>query len=207
MSNKFVFDCSICDTKCDGISLGKYIFENDAAYSERKENIIINQINSIADYKAEKCTLDGYPDILVKHIPTNSIFYIEIKAQRRTFMSVRKKLPNSDLCPSETIACNLSDLLRYIDIAQKDKCKIFVLWCLENRPCIVRPGSTKYYYQSIDELAKIYNKYTDARRFRRKSGDGDYVDGQHKGVVVNYHFSLNEFLDVHLSELLKKGIS
>jgi hypothetical protein len=29
-------------------------------------------------------------------------------------------------------------------------------------------------------------------RFRRASGYGDVVNGVHKGVVVNYHFSLEE---------------
>jgi len=41
-------------------------------------------------------------------------------------------------------------------------------------------------------LEKIYNTAKDKRRFRRKSGKGDIVDGIHKGVVVNYHFSLKE---------------
>ncbi len=204
--NKFIFDCTKCDTPCDGISKGTYIFENDVDYSERKENMIINQINTLPDYKAEKCTKEGYPDILVQHIPTSNIFYIEIKAQRRTFMSVKRILPDADLEPSETLACNLSDLLRYIDIRKETKDKIFVLWCLENRPCIVQEGKTNYYYQDIDELEKIYNKYTDKRRFRRESGRGDVVNGQHKGVVVNYHFSLNEFIEMHLLELLKKGV-
>ena len=33
------------------------------------------------------------------------------------------------------------------------------------------------------------------RRFKRRSGYGDVVNGKHKGVVVNYHFSLNELDD------------
>ena len=204
--NKFVFDCSTCPTHCDGISKGVYIFENDVDYSERKENMIINQINTIPDFKAEKCEIDGYPDILVEHIPTSKVFYIEIKAQRRTFMSVKKMLPEADLEPSETLACNLSDLLRYIEIRKQTHTKIFVLWCLENRPCIVEPGKTNYYYQDIDMLETIYNTYQEKRRFRRESGRGDVINGQHKGVVVNYHFSLNEFIEMHLLELLEKGL-
>lgn len=204
--NNFIFDCSKCHTPCDGISKGVYIFENDVDYSERKEKMIIKQINTLSDFKAEKCTKEGYPDILVENLSTSKIFYIEIKAQRRTFMSVKKILPDADLEPSETLACNLSDLLRYVEIRKQTHEKIFVLWCLENRPCIVDDGKTNYYYQDIDELEKIYNRYKDKRRFRRESGRGDVVNGQHKGVVVNYHFSLNEFIEMHLLELLKKGV-
>ena len=63
-----------------------------------------------------------------------------------------------------------------------------------------------FFYQEIDILADILKRYGDKRRFRRESGYGDVVNGQHKGVVVNYHFSLNEFLKMHLLEILKKGI-
>ena len=57
--NKFIFDCSKCHNPCDGVSKGTYIFENDTDYSERKEKMIINQINTLPDYRAEKCTKDG----------------------------------------------------------------------------------------------------------------------------------------------------
>lgn len=48
-TNKYIFDCSNCPTPCDGVSKGTYIFENDVDYSERKEKMIINQINSLTD--------------------------------------------------------------------------------------------------------------------------------------------------------------
>ena len=35
-------------------------------------------------------------------------------------------------------------------------------------------------------------KQLNQRKFRRKSGEGDEVDGKHLGVTVNYHFSLKE---------------
>lgn len=205
-TNQYVFDCSNCPTQCDGISKGTYIFKSDVEYSEHKEQLIINQINNRPDFKAEKCEKDGYPDILVTHIPTSKTFYIEIKAQRRTFMAVKKYLPEADLVPSETVACNLSDILRYIEIRRASHEKIFVMWCLENRPCIVEDGKTNYYHQDLDELERIYNAYHNKRRFRRESGQGDYVNGKHKGVVVNYHFSLNELIPSHLLEILNKGI-
>ena len=142
-------------------------------------------------YHAKKCDLPGYPDIEVQ--VGNKKFYIEIKAQRRTFMAVQRILPNANLVPSETLALNLSDLMRYFEIENNDNVNVYLMWCLENRPCIVEQGQTRYFYQSAKELKELYSKYQDARRFRRKSGYGDVVNGQHKGVVVNYHFSLEEF--------------
>ena len=39
------------------------------------------------------------------------------------------------------------------------------------------------------------NDINNFRKFKRASGKGDIVDGVHKGVLVNYHFSLNELLE------------
>lgn len=207
MNNKFVFDCSACPTRCDGKSKGVYIFMNDVDYSEHKEQQVIAQINTVEGYVAKKCEQDGYPDVEVLHKPTGKIFYIEIKAQRRTFMSVKRILPEGGLEPSETLALNLSDLLRYFEIKRTTGKPVFILWCLENRPCIVPEGKTYYYYQNIEKLEAIYDIVRDKRRFRRESGRGDVVNGQHKGVVVNYHYSLNELKELHILQLLKEGIA
>ena len=52
-----------------------------------------------------------------------------------------------------------------------------------------------YFHQNIQELEKIrLNDKNNSRKFRRASGIGDVVNGQHKGVLVNYHFSLNELI-------------
>ena len=204
--NKFVFDCNSCSERCDGKSKGVYIFENDVEYSENKENQIIGQINCIDGFLASKCTQEGYPDIEILHKPSGKTFYVEIKAQRRTFMSVKRILPDGGLEPSETLALNLSDLLRYFEIRKTLGKPVFILWCLENRPCIVPNGKTYYYYQDFDVLEKIYAEVGDTRKFRRESGFGDVVNGRHKGVVVNYHFSLNELKELHILELLKEGI-
>lgn len=204
--NKFLFDCSVCPTRCDGISKGIYNFISDVEYSENKENQIIDLINSFDGFHAQKCELEGYPDIEVYHIQSNKRFFVEIKAQRRTFMSVKRILPDGGLEPSETLALNLSDLLRYFDIQKEENVPIFILWCLENRPCIVPDGETYFYYQDTRVLEDIYKSILDKRRFRRESGRGDYVNGQHKGVVVNYHFSLNELDELIIEELLRRGI-
>ena len=118
-------------------------------------------------------------------------------------MSVEKILPESNLKPSETLALNLSDLLRYFEISKETQYPIFILWALMNRPCIVPDGKIKLYYQNIDRFKEIYNLYGDKRRFRRKSGNGDVVNGVHKGVVVNYHFSLSELKPFTVQDLLQ----
>lgn len=204
--NKYLFDCVNCSTRCDGVSKGVYNFMSDVEYSENKENQIIDLINTYDGFRAKKCELEGYPDIEVYHYPSNRHFYVEIKAQRRTFMSVKRILPDGGLEPSETLALNLSDLLRYFEIQKEVREPIFILWCLENRPCIVPDGETYFYYQDTRVLEDIYNVVLYKRRFRRESGRGDYVNGQHKGVVVNYHFSLNELDELNIEELLRRGI-
>lgn len=183
--------CENCITKCDGISKGVYNFKNDVAFSEFFEQKIIDLLNSCG-YNARKTTEEGYPDIVVCNELNKPLFYIEIKVQRRTFMSVKRILPNADLEPYETLALNLSDLLRYFSLKNEGK-HIYILWVLLNRPCLLKGKDHLFYFQSIGKLEKVYNKYGERRKFRRKSGYGDVVNGVHKGVVVNYHFSVNEF--------------
>jgi hypothetical protein len=192
-----IFDCSVCHTRCDGASKGKYIFENDTAFSEKYENEIIAKINSSGRFTAAKCKQAGYPDIAVSNPAGKIVSYIEIKVQRRTFMSVKKIIPKSNLSPSETVALNLSDLLRYFEIQKDTTIPTSIVWVLLNRPCITNRAEYSYYFQTIDVLERIYNAKRDERRFRRKSGEGDVVDGIHKGVTVNYHFSLNELRPWH----------
>ncbi len=186
----YIYDCNNCPTRCDGISKKKYIFTNDVEFAEQQENIIINKLIE-KGFQASKCQKDGYPDIVIKK-NQKIVSYLEVKAQRRTFMSVKKILPDADLLPSETIALNLSDLQRYIEIYHKEKVPLSIIWVLQHRPCIVPEDKSLYFYQKIKVLENIYRKYGAKRRFRRKSGKGDVVNGEHKGVVVNYHFSLRE---------------
>ena len=187
----FVYNCKVCPTPCDGVSKLKYTFEKDATFSEVYENKLIDYINSSTNFKAKKTTLKGYPDIEVED-NLGSIFYIELKVQQRTFMSVEKYIPQSGLKQSETIALNLSDLKRYFELERDHGIVIFIFWVVLNRPCIVPLHKEHYYYRLASELKPIWEKEQDNRRFRRKSGEGDIVEGEHKGVTVNYHFSLNE---------------
>jgi predicted nucleic-acid-binding protein len=190
--SEFVFECAKCHTRCDGVSKGFYLFEDDASFSEEYEQIIINHINATGRYFAAKCEVPGYPDIEVRDSENNVHRYLEVKVQQRAFMSIEKYLPQSRLKPSETVALNLSDLLRYFKIQKASQIKTVIVWVLKNRLCIVERDRLKLYFQTSEELEKVYQRHTAERTFRRRSGEGDVVDGVHKGVTVNYHFSLQE---------------
>ena len=187
----FVFNCKVCPTRCDGVSKMSYVFENDAKFSEPYEQQLINYINQSTPFKASKTTEKGYPDIEVVN-RAGQKFYIEVKVQRRTFMTVENILPQSGLKPSETVALNLSDLLRYFDLEESQHVPIFIFWVLLNRPCILGNEQAQFYYRLASELKPIWETENNKRKFKRKSGEGDEVDGKHLGVTVNYHFSLKD---------------
>lgn len=193
-----IYDCSSCQTRCDGKSIGVYDFEKDVNFSEAIEEQVIKQINkSNPNLFAFKTKKNGYPDIEIisKTSIDKPVCYIEIKVQSRTFMSIERILPNSNLKPSETIALNLSDLERYFEIHEKEKTDLYIVWCLKNRNCINNQNTDLYFHQNIIDLKKIRLKdTTNFRKFKRATGIGDVVNGQHKGVLVNYHFSLNELI-------------
>lgn len=194
-----VFDCDVCPTRCNGVTAPKFDFEKDVEFSEAIENSLIKFFNSnYPQLSFTKTTAAGYPDIEVRGKSSGKLLYlVEVKAQSRTFMNVAKRLPGSGLKPSETMALNLSDLERYVQVSHETNIPVYLVWCLLQRPCITGTGisNKKYYYRGLQFLKSIRERdVNDTRRFRRASGDGDVVNGQHKGVVVNYHFSLNELL-------------
>lgn len=190
--NSYIFDCITCKTRCDGKSKGIYNFATDVEFAEEQEELVITKINKNPNYFARKCKEAGYPDIEIFNKNSELMYYLEIKAQRRTFMSVERILPNSKLKPSETLALNLSDLKRYFEIEKQTKIPTSILWVLMNRSCMVKKSEKRFFYQKTTILKKIYESNSLSRKFRRKSGKGDVVGGIHKGVVVNYHFSINE---------------
>lgn len=186
------YDCSTCPSPCDSKSKGKYIFEDDLSLSEYYEERIAQYVNSKGVYVANKSQKAGFPDVEVREKSGEVKAYIEVKAQQRTFMQVEKRLPYSRLLPSETLALNLSDLKRYFEQYDLHQKPIYIVWVLLQRPCILGANQYKLYTQKIEVLREIYEKQLNNRIFRRKSGIGDVVGGEHLGVVVNYHFSINE---------------
>ncbi len=195
---EYHFNCDTCPTRCDGKSKLQFQFGNDIAFSEKYETALIGYINRQNLFYAQKSATHEYPDLEIfkQHPPEvgECLGFIEVKVQQRTFMTVRHHLSQANLYPSETVALNQSDLERYFDIKNKTKLPLYLVWILLNRPCVLGTHSLRFFHQEADVLAKVYDSYSDKRRFRRRSGEGDIVDGMHKGVVVNYHFSLKELV-------------
>ncbi len=200
--DKYRYNCENCATPCGRISKLDYQFTQDATFSESYEQAIINALlkKNISARKTQKA---AYPDIEINGKNGEVEYYIEVKVQRRTFMSVRTILPHSNLMPSETIALNLSDLLRYIEIRKNEKKRIILMWVLVNRPCILGNNKQLIFYRQLSVLEKIYERERNKRRFRRQTGKGDIVNGEHKGVTVNYHFSLSELKEANLELIFR----
>jgi hypothetical protein len=194
----WVYHCAACPTRCDGQTVPQFDFAHDVRFAEQIEQQVMAQL--LARYPhlgVRKTTRPGYPDLELSLAgqPETCFGFLEVKGQARTFMKVAERLPTSGLAPSETIALNLSDLERYFAIQTTENRPIYLVWCLLNRPCQVAPGQSRFFHQELGPLRQI--RQADAantRRFRRRTGPGDVVDGQHRGVVVNYHFRLGELL-------------
>ncbi|MBN1310040.1 MAG: hypothetical protein JXB30_01385 [Anaerolineae bacterium] len=186
------YDCAACPTRCDGRSKSAYSFEDDVALSERAENQIRDRLLLALGLSVRKAPAraHGLPDLELARAG-QVIGRVEVKVQRRTFMSVERLLPESGLRPYETVVLNLSDLKRYIALLKSEAKPIFVIWWV-NRPCI----GEGYWGHQLEVLTELLHKYGDRRRFRRASTQSDIVDGVHKGVTVNYHFSLRELLSL-----------
>lgn len=142
------------------VSKGTYIFDHDVSFSENYEDLIIDHINSLKKYQAKKCNEDGFPDIQINNLQGNVYRYLEVKVQQRTFMKVEKYLPQSKLMPSETVALNLSDLLRYFKIEEATGVTTAIVWVLLNRACVVPANSFKLFFEQVTSL----KKYTALKR-------------------------------------------
>ena len=185
-----VFNCSICPTRCDGHSKSEYVFKDDVALSEEAEDWVLDYLATSLELVVKKTTPEsqGLPDIEV-YRNDKVAARVEVKAQGRAFMQVSRLLPESGLLPYETVALNLSDLDRYIDLQGQEGLPIFTVWRVR-RPCL----GEGYWGNDVRVLGQLLNEYGPKRRFRRASTQSDFVAGVHKGVTVNYHFSLKELL-------------
>ena len=187
-----VFDCKRCATPCDGKSKKSFDFQADTAISEIAELELSSRLNQIDLIRAQKVPDENahLPDIEIRK-NDKVIARVEVKAQGRAFMAVNRLLPNGNLLPYETVALNRSDLVRYIKNFDLEQIPTFIVWRIK-RPCI--PDA--WYGHNLEFLKKSFEKYGETRTFRRRSTNSDYVGGTHKGVTVNYHFSLKELLEI-----------
>ncbi len=187
-----VFDCNRCATPCDGTSKRSFDFQADTAISEIAELELSSRLNQIDLIRAQKVPVQRahLPDIEVLR-NDRVIARVEVKAQGRAFMAVNRLLPKGNLLPYETVALNRSDLVRYIENFDQEQIPTYIVWRVK-RPCI--PDG--WYGHNLEFLRKSFEKYGESRTFRRRSTKSDYVGGTHKGVTVNYHFSLKELLEI-----------
>jgi len=187
-----IFDCKRCATPCDGTSKRSFDFQADTAISEIAELELSSRLNQIDLIRAQKVPDESahLPDIEIRK-NDKVIARVEVKAQGRAFMAVNRLLPHGNLLPYETVALNRSDLVRYIKNFDLEQIPTFIVWRIK-RPCI--PDA--WYGHNLEFLKKSFEKYGETRTFRRRSTNSDYVDGTHKGVTVNYHFSLKELLEI-----------
>ncbi len=192
------FDCTICPTRCDGRSKRAYIFEEDVALSEAAEEWLAGHLaDALAvDVYRAPAQRHGLPDLALIR-GDRVLARVEVKAQGRAFMAVQRLLPQADLLPYETVALNLSDIKRYAAQYRLDGVPLYLIWRVK-RPCL----GEGYWGQPIGPLMAIGDRYRERRTWRRASTDSDYVDGEHRGVTVNYHFSLKELLP--LAELVEQ---
>lgn len=196
------YNCAVCRTRCDSTSKSAYIFQDDVLLSAEAEDWLTGRLSSSLAMQVRKTIAQahGLPDLeLVQN--ERVVARVEVKAQGRAFMLVQQLLPHADLRPYETVALNLSDLERYISYYQTEQIPTFIIWRVR-RPCL----GEGYWGQHIEVLQHIRNRYGSRRRFRRRSTTSDYVDGQHKGVTVNYHFSLQELVPLEQIEIALRAL-
>lgn len=190
------FDCQLCPTRCDGRSKAAYVFEEDVALSAGAEAWLAEHLAVALGVEVRSAPPQrrGLPDLELLR-DTKLLARVEVKAQGRAFMAVERLLPQADLRPYETVALNLSDIRRYAALYRAEGVPLFVVWRVK-RPCL----GEGYWGHHIEALMAVGNRYRDRRVWRRASTPSDVVDGEHRGVTVNYHFSLRELLP--LEELL-----
>ena len=106
MSVKPSVTCENCTHCCDGQSLNTYEKDEDAKRSEKVEAEIIDLINfqSHGHLVCRKSAAPGQshtePDIEIRLAgQPDVIARLEVKYQRRAFMSVKRSLPNAGLAP------------------------------------------------------------------------------------------------------------
>jgi len=198
------YDCSSCRTRCDDRSLDKYMFEADLRRSEKTEDVLRQRLEHTLRTTVLKPEgrPHGPPDLEIL-VATRVVARVEVKVQGRAFMKVQNLLPLANLRPYETVALNVPDLDNYIALHAVEKLPIYLVWYVK-RPCL----GEGYWGQALDILHDIYRHYGLKRKFVRRSGAGDVVDGRHKGETRNYHFSLQEMLPLeHVEQQLQRIVA
>ena len=198
-------DCSSCTQRCDRRTRDRHDFQADADYAGTHELELAELLSGNPGFTARKTRRREYPDIEVIDTRTGkAVCYVEVKALRRAFMSVERLLPAAGLTPPETVELNTSDLLRYVRIHHRTGKKVFVLWRISERACLTPEGGYRCFFGDVEDLILIHARTMADRTYRRRTGSGDIVNGEHKGVVVNFHYSIRELTEARPENRLRE---
>lgn len=183
--------CNICQPK----SALRYPFERDLMNSKMLVNELKKIITETTGLKCSDTDVHQNPDILVLDESNNLIARVEAKyLEGKAFMKVAQMIEDP-LQPKETLVVDEPKLKSYFDCKAQDQqtynkdIPIFIVWKYD-RPCADVGGIC--IYQEVNELHRIYNEKGASRTYRRKTGQGDYVDGRRLGVIDKFHFSITE---------------
>ena len=182
--------CGTCHL-CTANSKGVYTFSGDLASSYDLVKELISLIHSETPYHCIGPEIHKNADIRVMDDQDDLVCRIEAKMLNdKPFMKVHSFLPGHDLFPKETIVVDLPKLNHYIDRTHQEKgIPTFIVWYLGRR-CPDVGGITVF--QNVSILEQIKKQKGNGRFFERKTGRGDFVNGQKLGITGKYHFSICE---------------
>lgn len=184
-------ECKICEPKSKLV----YPFERDLTTSEELVEELKKLIGSNNKYSCSEPEIVKNPDIRVFDKDGKLVCRVEAKyLEGKAFVKARDILGDK-LQPRETLVLDEPKLLSYFECKRNDAEKydsdipIYIVWKFD-RPCSDIGGITVF--QEVEELKKIYEMKGADRRYERKIGNGDIVDGEKRGITLKYHFSLLE---------------
>jgi hypothetical protein len=186
--------CGTCNI-CLPQSALAYPFARDLTNSK----MLVNELKAFITEKTGLICKDTEvhqnPDIRVLNDKDELIARVEAKyLEGKAFMKVAQMLEDK-LFPKETLVVDEPKLLSYFACKKRDQeqykrnIPIFVVWKYD-RPCADVGGIC--IYQEVDILRAIYEEKGKSRKFRRKTGQGDFVEGRRMGVIDKFHFSISE---------------
>ena len=188
-----LYECKECK-KCTPESALNYPFDKDLENSQDLVNELKFLIESNTILKCRDTEENKNPDLLVIDISINNFLLCRVEAKYLEGKAFVKSEEYIGLKPKEVLVIDEPKLKHYFECKKSDKLRfkrevpLFVVWKFD-RPCEDIGGITVF--QEIDKLQEIHTKER-KRYFRRKKATNDYVDGERKGIIDKYHYSIKE---------------
>lgn len=140
------------------------------------------------------------PDINVYKDSSLQELVCRIEAKFLDGQAFVKSKNYTGLYAKEALVIDEPKLLSYFSCKSADKnmgknIPIYIVWKFD-RPCSDVGGIAVF--QEIDVLNRLYEKYGDTRAFRRKTSETDFQNGERKGIIDKYHFSIRECEPIEL---------